>query len=93
VKKSKWIFSLGFAIAAGMAMADDPPAAQPTPAQPTPAQLRVMQAVRVACQPDVQKLCAGIQPGGGRIVACLKEHKEEVSDGCKQAIAKARENQ
>jgi hypothetical protein len=86
MRNFKWI-SLGFVIAAGVAMADDPPAAQPTPAQQ-----RVMQAVRAACQADVQKLCAGVQPGGGRIVACLKEHKDEVSDGCKQAIAKAREN-
>jgi len=49
--------------------------------------------VRAACQADVQKLCATVQPGGGRIVACLKEHKEEVSDGCKQAIGKAKQNQ
>jgi hypothetical protein len=81
------LIGLGFIIAAGVAMADDPPAAQPTPAQQ-----RVMRAVRDACQADVQKLCPGVQPGGGRIVACLKEHKDDVSDGCKQAIAKAREN-
>src|SRR5260370_29481549 len=32
-------------------------------------------AIRAACAQDAQKLCAGVQPGGGRIVACLKEHK------------------
>ena len=26
-----------------------------------------------------------MQPGGGRIVACLKEHKDSLSDRCKQA--------
>jgi D-serine deaminase-like pyridoxal phosphate-dependent protein len=88
MKKSMWFFSLGFAIAAGAAMADDPPAAQPTPAQQ-----KTMHEVRAACQADVQKLCATVQPGGGRIVACLKEHKEEVSDACKQAIGKAKQNQ
>jgi hypothetical protein len=41
---------------------------------------------RVACASDVQKLCAGVPSGGGRIVACLKQHKDQVSDGCKQAI-------
>jgi hypothetical protein len=87
MKKSAWIFSLGFAIAASAAMADDPPAAQPTPAQQ-----KAMQAVRAACEADTQKLCAGVQPGGGRIVACLKEHKDQVSDGCKQAISKAKQN-
>jgi hypothetical protein len=88
MKKSAWLISLGFAIAASAAMADDPPAAQPTPAQQ-----KTMQELRAACQTDIQKLCAGVQPGGGRIIACLKEHKEEVSDGCKQAIQKARQNQ
>jgi hypothetical protein len=44
-----------------------------------------MAAVRAACAEDVQKLCAGVQPGGGRIVACLKEHKDSLSDGCKRA--------
>jgi hypothetical protein len=40
-------------------------------------------AIRAACAEDAQKLCAGVQPGGGRIVACLKEHKDSLSDRCK----------
>jgi hypothetical protein len=42
-------------------------------------------AIRAACAEDAQRLCAGVQPGGGRIVACLKEHKDELSDQCKKA--------
>src|SRR5258708_37164626 len=42
-------------------------------------------AIRAACAGDAQRLCAGVQPGGGRIVACLKEHKDSLSDQCKQA--------
>ena len=42
-------------------------------------------AIRTACAADAQKLCAGVPPGGGRIVACLKEHKDSLSDQCKQA--------
>ena len=42
-------------------------------------------ALREACGDDAQRLCAGVQPGGGRIVACLKEHKDSLSDRCKQA--------
>jgi hypothetical protein len=42
-------------------------------------------AIRAACADDAKKLCAGVQPGGGRIVACLKEHKDSLSDRCKQA--------
>ena len=41
---------------------------------------------RTACASDVQKLCSGVQPGGGRVLACLKQHKDQVSDGCKQAV-------
>jgi hypothetical protein len=42
-------------------------------------------AIRAACAEDAQRLCAGVQPGGGRIVACLREHKDSLSDQCKQA--------
>src|SRR5450755_4007559 len=62
------------AIAAQSALADD---------QPT------LAAIRAACAEDAQKLCAGVQPGGGRIVACLKEHKDSLSDQCKQAAGLA----
>ena len=41
---------------------------------------------RTACAADVQNLCPGVQPGGGRILACLKQHKDQVSDGCKSAV-------
>jgi Cysteine rich repeat len=44
---------------------------------------------RTACAADVQKLCAGVPAGGGRVLACLKQHKDEVSDGCKRAILAA----
>jgi len=37
------------------------------------------------CSNDVQKLCAGVQPGGGRIIACLRQHKDSLSPQCKQA--------
>jgi hypothetical protein len=47
-------------------------------------------AVRRACQADVEQLCASVEPGGGRIVQCLREHQDRVSNGCKSAIASAR---
>jgi len=43
-----------------------------------------------ACKADVEKLCPGIQPGGGRIMACLREHKDEISDACKTNMARMR---
>ena len=38
------------------------------------------------CKADVARLCPGMQSGGGRIVACLKAHKEEISIGCGKAL-------
>src|SRR5258708_1369667 len=42
-------------------------------------------AIQTACADDAQKFCAGMQPGGGRIVACLKQNKDSLSDRCRQA--------
>lgn len=44
-------------------------------------------AVRQACMADIQKLCSGVQPGGGRIMQCMREHQDQVSDGCKTAMS------
>jgi hypothetical protein len=35
------------------------------------------------CAADVQKLCAGVQPGGGRVLDCLKSHEADLSAACK----------
>jgi hypothetical protein len=40
------------------------------------------------CKSDVARLCPGVQPGGGRIIGCLKAHKMEMSVGCAQALQK-----
>ncbi len=43
------------------------------------------------CMDDAKKLCPGVEPGHGRIAACLKEHKAELSSECKARIAQFRE--
>jgi hypothetical protein len=42
--------------------------------------------VRQACAAEIQQHCAGMQPGEGRIRACVKEHFAEFSEPCKQAL-------
>ncbi len=46
-----------------------------------------VQEFREACKGDVDAFCRDIQPGGGRIVKCLKMHVSELSPSCKEAIA------
>jgi Spy/CpxP family protein refolding chaperone len=41
------------------------------------------------CAEDAKKLCAGMQPGGGRIAKCMKEHEGELSPACQDAMKKA----
>jgi Cysteine rich repeat len=47
-----------------------------------------MEAEKAACKPDVDKFCAGVAEGGGRIMQCLKQHESELSDACKAAQPK-----
>jgi hypothetical protein len=42
-----------------------------------------------ACASDVKSLCAGIQPGDGRIKACIKSHFSDVSAPCQTVLVKA----
>ena len=41
---------------------------------------------RAACRDDVKKFCAGITPGGGRILDCLAKQKDKLSDSCKKVV-------
>lgn len=42
--------------------------------------------MRKACAEDVKKLCPGIKAGEGRIVQCLKEHAQELSQTCSEMM-------
>jgi hypothetical protein len=38
------------------------------------------------CRDDLQKFCSGIQPGQGRLLACIDKNEKQVSSRCKQAM-------
>ncbi len=49
-----------------------------------------LEAVRQACQPDVQSFCSDVTPGHGAIIKCLRQHKGELSQTCKEQLHKLR---
>jgi hypothetical protein len=67
--------------------------AAPAAAAPTVLVLRPMRpreelfVLRSACGGDVRSLCAGVAPGGGRIVQCLATRAASLSPACKDVLA------
>jgi len=41
-----------------------------------------------ACRDDVRRLCATMRPGDGRVMQCLQDHAQDVSDRCYQTLPK-----
>lgn len=41
------------------------------------------------CRGDYDRLCAGVQPGGGRVIACLQNQADQLSAACGQAMPRA----
>lgn len=39
-----------------------------------------------SCEADADKYCLDVQPGEGRIVACIKKNKDKVSKSCVTAL-------
>lgn len=43
--------------------------------------------LRAACEADIKTLCAGVQPGNGRLAQCLQQNAASVSQPCKDQLA------
>jgi len=44
-----------------------------------------------ACKPDVDQFCAGVDPGGGRVIGCLGQHQIQLSASCQAEITRLAE--
>jgi hypothetical protein len=44
-----------------------------------------MDALRTGCADDAARFCSNVPTGGGRVIACLKQHQNEVSNKCRAA--------
>jgi hypothetical protein len=47
-----------------------------------PSQAQDARTIARACAGDIERLCAGVPPGEGRIKACIKAHIMELSAPC-----------
>ena len=46
---------------------------------------------RGVCVADIKAKCAGVEPGEGRLIACVKTHAAEFSEPCKARLARVAE--
>jgi hypothetical protein len=44
--------------------------------------------IQASCAEDFARVCPGIPEGGGRILACLREHEKELSSVCRDVVTK-----
>ena len=44
---------------------------------------------RSACTGDYEKFCKGVEPGGGRIIACLSKSSDKLTANCKKVLTAA----
>lgn len=42
-----------------------------------------------ACRPDIERYCAGVLPGGGRIISCLAGNRDRLSPPCEDVLRRA----
>ena len=39
------------------------------------------------CETEIETFCSDVEPGQGRMLACLDEQNEQIGAGCQKAIA------
>lgn len=52
----------------------------------SPVQSQEVNTQKRPCKTDYEKFCKDIKPGQGRIAKCIAEHKDELSQSCKDHI-------
>jgi hypothetical protein len=57
--------------------------------QPTPQMRSEAMTLMQICRGDYDRLCSGVTPGGGRVIACLQSNANQLSAACAQAMPRA----
>ena len=80
------VAAIGKGVPAASSETERPVVGPPGPVPPM--HPRKMLAILALCRADQQTLCAGIPPGGGRIISCLAENAPRLSPGCYEGLAR-----
>lgn len=51
---------------------------------------KLMEAARL-CRPDIERFCANVKRGEGRIFLCLSDHRADLKPECRTTIEAARQ--
>ena len=46
-------------------------------------------AIYLACRQDIQRYCANVQRGEGRIAMCMRDNEQSLSPSCRAAVKTA----
>jgi hypothetical protein len=63
-----------------------PPASAQVPVRTVTPEMR---AALETCRADIERICPGVEPGEGRILACMREHRADITPACRAAVRAA----
>ncbi len=87
VKFVPWQVLLLFAVLVGPSLAEGPKGGGPKKEGPKgDGQKKEMQKGKGPCVADLQKFCAGVQKGQGRLGQCLKQNEAKLEPSCKAKL-------
>ena len=52
---------------------------------------KTVQKLAAICVWDIERFCGDVNPGGGRIVTCLENNRNDLSPNCKASLGKAKD--
>ncbi|ODN71977.1 cysteine rich repeat-containing protein [Methylobrevis pamukkalensis] len=92
IRRPIYPFALAATLVTGLSMplAAGPAQAQAAASKLSPEAKAELRTLVRACRTDIRRFCSGVEPGEGRMMACMSAQEADLSAGCATAIADAR---